>query len=550
MPIQTEKGVFGNDSKYTGVYSRLKEFPPKELLDRDITSIIEEIAEREGIETPKVAEVGAGPAPICSLLFDKDPNRYILAAFDINSEMQLGREYPFSYNSQFDLRDPNIPQELVGEFDFVVMENSLYATTISPNGRKYSEAEADLMRITALKKAASMLKEGGILILSDPLRSTQDFSPNRIIEFLKCEQKALMKLRGEKKSLVGIFSDKLSDKEMREILRINKKLMNKTVLLDENKMRELISSTDLFQHLPLMYDPQSYLGSNLTTVLRRNDKEIKMEESGELGHPIILQGQINENILHWIGEFRKKRYKETKATPNLPEVDEYDRKPEGIVLAYLSKNKLSLAATATLQERGQKGLDLEHLMIPEEGTFYSFLLKQIKQVSPKVKERVESGKQIKFGEIRRLATDSLSRKDFATFFRSMSDIFFTYSKRNKIDIVMYVTDERRAKLFDQASGNIKFQKVPGFHLNRSDPHLQSMMIPAYNYFFSDWKEKLSEEEIGLINEVTAMMHNGELWIDVIKNHPKEKEYSSAINSLFSKTSDNVGIYFTDYAMTN
>lgn len=544
MSIET----WGEQAEYPKIYRKLNSFPPKELLDRDIARTIESFSERDGLDVVLVAELGAGPAPISSLLTERDPEKYICSAFDKSPSMTQGVEYPFEYDCNFDLTDPNTPEEQLGRYDVVVLENALYATTMSSSGRKYTEKEAEIMRTTAFKKAASMLRPGGVLLISDPLKTTENFSVRRILEFLQYEQDALHQLRDERKSILEIFLNKLSDKDIQRILKINRGIMKRTVLLDEKDMKELINSSGLFFSEPLEYNAQSYLGSNITAVYRRNGKEIIREGGAELGGSVLLEGGIHDRVLHWIGEFRKERYEQTKATTNLPEVDAFDRKPEGTVVLWHSKNKLTPAATATFQERGKMGLDVEHLMLPLEGGFYEQLIKKISERSEKVRTKLAQGGTLKFGEIRRLATDSLGQTDFKELFRSMCDIFFKYAKKKDIDIVVFVSDKKRARAFNMANGIAQFEELDGFKLARENPSLQTMMIPAYNYFFSDWDEKLTSDEIELIKELSSMIKNGDLWTDVIKGHPKEQAFEEAVRSLFTKTADNVGIFFTDYAM--
>lgn len=546
MSIET----WGEKGEYHTIYDRLNNYPPKELLDKSIRDSIQTFSDREGLDTVQVAELGAGPAPISCLLTDLNPEKFVCTAMDKNPSMRKLDEYPFEYDTSFDLTNPSIPQEYIGKFDVVVLENALYTTTMSPDGRKYTPKEAEIMRTSALKKAASMIRPEGILVLSDPLTTTQNFSPKRILQFLNYEQQAIKELKGEQKSILNIFLEKLSDKDMQRILKINKKIMENTVLLDENGIKEAVMSTGLFFSEPLEYNPNSYLGSNITAIYRRNGQEVVQDGFAQLGNPIILEGEIHKTVLHWIGEFRKRRYEETKATTNLPEVDKFDLKKEGIVVLYNSKNKLTPAATATFQEAGKIGLDVEHIMLPNNGNFYKQLIHEISTKSERVRKELESGGYLKFGEIRRLATDSLGQHDFRELFSSMCDIFFKYAKENDIDIVMFVSDRKRAKAFNMANGKVKFEEIEGFKLNRNDTALQTMMIPAYNYFFSDWESVLSEKEKELINELSLMIRNGDLWTEIIKDNPKEEEYRNAVNSLLTKTSDNVGIYFTDYSMSN
>lgn len=543
---------WGDSLDYPEIYPRLEKFPPKELLNYEISNIISSFREREGLAIVNVAELGAGPAPISEILTQTDSEVYRCKAFDINPRMKGEKSLPFEYDTNFDLTDPFLEKEEFGKYDVVVLENVLYATSMSPEGTaNYTNNEANLLKVAALKKAAAMLRVDGILIITDPLKKTEDFSVKRIVEFLNKEKDALAQLKRGDKSLFEIFFKNLSDKEMRDMLKVNKKIMSKAVLNEESEYRNIIQYMNLF-YPPIYWNPDTYLGSNLTAVLRRNQEKIKEDssESTILNIPIPLEGKINPKILYWVGEFRKRIYAISNATNNLPEVDKYDRKPEGITIVYPSKNGLGIGAVATLQERGEIGMDLEHLMKPEKGNFYQQILQEMSSKSKKVKEKVLSGGEIKFAEIRRLAAENLNPSDFIKFFQSLSDSFFNYSKKKKIDVVLFVSDEKRAKAFNLANRKTKFEKIDNFKLDREDPEFQTMMVCASNYFFKDWEKFLSEQEVLRIKELSLLISNGQNWQEVVSDRPNKKEYEEAVRNMLDRAPDNVSIYFTDFPMSD
>lgn len=543
---------WGDSLDYPEIYPRLEKFPPKELLNYEISNIISSFREREGLAIVNVAELGAGPAPISEILTQTDSEVYRCKAFDINPRMKGEKSLPFEYDTNFDLTDPFLEKEEYGKYDVVVLENVLYATSMSPEGTaNYTNNEANLLKVAALKKAAAMLRVDGILIITDPLKKTEDFSVKRIVEFLNKEKDALAQLKRGDKSLFEIFFKNLSDKEMRDMLKVNKKIMSKAVLNEESEYRNIIQYMNLF-YPPIYWNPDTYLGSNLTAVLRRNQEKIKenCSESTILNIPIPLEGKINPKILHWVGEFRKRIYAVSNATNNLPEVDKYDRKPEGITIVYPSKNGLGIGAVATLQERGEIGMDLEHLMKPEKGNFSQQIIQEMSSKSKKVKEKVLSGGEIKFAEIRRLAAENLNPSDFIKFFQSLSDSFFNYSKKKKIDVVLFVSDEKRAKAFNLANRKTKFEKIDNFKLDREDPEFQTMMVCASNYFFKDWEKFLSEQEVLRIKELSLLISNGQNWQEVISDRPNKKEYEEAVRNMLDRAPDNVSIYFTDFPMSD
>jgi len=221
-----------------------------------------------------------------------------------------------------------------------------------------------------------------------------------------------------------------------------------------------------------------------------------------------------------------------------------------MTVVYPSKNGLGIGAAATLQERGGIGMDLEHLMKPEKGTFYQQIVQEMSSKSKKVAEKVASGQEIKFAEIRRLAADNLNPSDFIKFFQSLSDSFFNYCKKNKIDVVLFVSDEKRAKAFNLANRKTEFKKIENFKLDREDPEFQTMMVCASNYFFKDWKSFLTEQEVSRIRDLSLLISNGQNWQEVITDKPNRGEYEEAVRNLLEKAPDNVSIYFTDFPMSD
>ena len=268
-----EKEKWGDSLDYPEIYPRLEKFPPKELLNYEIANIITSFRERESLDTVNVAELGAGPAPISEILTQTNSDVFRCKAFDINPRMKGDKTLPFDYDTNFDLTDPFLEKEEFGKYDVVVLENVLYATSMSPEGTaNYTSNEANLLKVASLKKAAAMLRVDGILILTDPLKKTEDFGVKRIVEFLNKEKEALSELKRGDKTLVEIFFKNLSDKEMRNMLKINKKIMSKAVLNEESEYKNIIQYTNLF-YPPIYWNPDTYLGSNLTAVLRRNQRK-------------------------------------------------------------------------------------------------------------------------------------------------------------------------------------------------------------------------------------------------------------------------------------
>jgi len=546
--------TWNGDGSYREVYGGLENYPPKKLLDKEIADAI--IHNTENNEEPiLVGELGAGPAPISSLLSQINSERYKCEAFDLNHEMTLGKKFPFSYTTGFDLTDPNIKEEEIGKYDAVVLENSLYTVSMSPDGtRNFTQQEARLMKQLAFNKAAAMLKPGGVLILSDPLPNTGNFGLERIISFLQKEQEAEAKLDGgiKKSSLAEIFARRLTDTRMKKILAENKNLMKRVILSPVDEMRDIIGKSQLFEETPIRENTADYLGSNYTVVLRRNENRITVdpETGNKLDSSVIIEGIPHPKILNLVGDFRKKVYAQSGTTEQLPRQDKFDKK-EGLLLVYLSRNKPGIAAAATLQPKGAIGFDVEELMSPDglgkDIKFHKDLMEKLEQYSPSVGEAIFYGKDIKLSEVRRLAADNLDRGSLQEFFKDMAKKFNDYAEKEKIDILLFLTEPKRAKLFNWANGVTEFKKIEGFKLNRQPEH-QTMMLCAANYFFGDWKASLNEAEGHLVEEVISIVGNNNDWREVIKGNEKENEYIVAVEKLFGSAPDNVSIYFTDYPL--
>ncbi|MDD3663169.1 MAG: hypothetical protein PHT84_04860 [Candidatus Pacebacteria bacterium] len=533
------------EEDYAGVYSRVETFAPKELHDNEIADLVADSLERAGLDKEEslIAEVGAGRAPISRRLIEKG---YECKAFDLNPDMTPSDNH-LAYDKNFDLTSTELPQGELGKYDVVVLENVWYATTLPSEGtRNYTFEEAKVMRLISLKKAASLLRPGGMLVLSDPLKRTKDFGPKRVLDFLNFDQDARLSLRNEKRSIGKIMIEYMKDSKIKEVLKKNKEIMNKVVLLNKDEIMDLVVNTGMFDDV-VYSKTESYLGSNLLMVLRRNGLEIGTSGQASLGEPIALRGFVHKDILKKVGKFRREIYAKSNTTDNLPEIDKFDLK-EGVLVVYPNKYKLGFAAVATLQAAGDMGLDAEELMEPEEGDFYQVLNAKIAEKSPVMKQALLSRRDINYAEIRRLAADNLGRADARKFLNSLCEIFKQYAEENNIDIVLFMSDDKRFRMFNLSNSEVQFKKIEGFHLDRKDEMFQTMMISAANYFFKDWANYLDEKEIVLVNTLRQLVVNGDTWIDIIENHPLRSDIEAAVRKLLQLVPDNVSIYYTDYSM--
>lgn len=542
------KTTWGEGADYPKVYQYLDSFAPKILLDKQIVKAICSYIDFSKDGCVRVAEIGAGPAPISRILTKEFGQKFYCHAFDKNPAMAKISDLNIPYDQNFDLTDPSISEELIGKFDVVILENVLYTTTKPCNGQDFSRKEAEIYRTISLKKVASMLKAGGILVISEPLILTTNFGIRRLKQFIETDRSAMEQLGMKPDSLIGILIKRLFDADTHKIININRGIMKGSVLLTENEFVEFIHSTNLFENDPIQFDAKSYLGSNLTAVYSRNNQPIITDGPSELGYPTILTGEVHEQLLNLIAQFRRQRYCETNATTKLPGVDRYDKSKNGLLVVYHSRNKVSFSATVSFLESGSNGLDASNYMRPNQGNFYDKLLHQLSVQSLSIRKRIQTDGEIKIGEIRRLATDNLGPNGFRELSKSLAQIFIEYARGRNIDVILYVSNPKQATAFNKAIGIVEFKPIEGFALNREDVAVQTIMIPAYKYFFTNWQTQLTTGEIELLDKLAKRIDHMNNWTDVIINLSERDRYIEAVHNLFDRTEDNVQLYFTDYLL--
>jgi hypothetical protein len=571
-----ESSVWSQEN-YGGIeYDRLADFPPKVLLDYTIANHIIEISKDymkfENGEPIKVAELFAGRAPISRTLKEMGELNFECHAFDKNEDMRGGDnlEWVESYKTDFDASETFLEESEKEKYDWVIIENGLYATSISEDGtRKYTKREAEILRTIALQKAMYMLKPGGFLVISDALDNTSNFGLKRIKTFLQKDVEARKVLKKNEKGVTEVVweyvtehikKSKHGDKNkasMLDVLKRNKEFVAKAQLFTHEENLDLFRRLGMNERV-LLSQANDYLGSNGTYILRKlSDIESQDDLPNQLGEPISLKYPIHEKLLDLIGRFRRKVYKETKATDNLPIIDEYDKKKDGLTIVYPNKNHIGLAAVATLQPNDKEiGLDVENLMVPEDGNkFYKALEEFLYKDSKKVKAALDKGRKINFAEIRRLAADNLSRSELMFFIGDLWRRFPSYAKKEKIDIVLFITDEKRLRLFNHINrnGGVQFKKVEGLDLDREDEELQTMMVSASNYFFGSWdtlekEQVLTMNDISNINKLKSVIVNGNSWRETANQLDNSEEIIHSVEKLLHNAPSNVYLYYTDYSM--
>jgi hypothetical protein len=344
---------------------------------------------------------------------------------------------------------------------------------------------------------------------------------------------------------------------MIDVLNSNKEFIAKSQLFTHQENLELFRKLGLSERV-LYSEDNDYLGSNGTyVVMKRSDIENQQSLPTSLGEPITLKYPVHEKLLDILGRFRRKIYKDSKTTDNLPIVDKYDRKPEGITFVYPNNNQIGLAAVVTLQPRGEIGLDAEEIIKPNSGEdFYTYLNNFLYEHSDKVRRKIDAGGEITFAEVRRLAENSLGRTDIKIFFSDLWRRFTSYCQKKNWDIVLFVSDEKRLNFFNYVNkdnGEGEFKKVEGIDIDRNSKELQSMMISASNYFFGDFETLkttgvLSDQDINNIERLQSEIRNGEYWKDSAERLDNSEEIINSVEKLLTKAPANVNLYYTDHAM--
>jgi hypothetical protein len=553
---------------YGGVeYDRLADFPPKRLLDVSLVERVIEISRRAcdaaPVEPIRVAELFAGRAPVSRLLADCQDLRFRCTAFDKNPAMQGSSAPPWvaRYEAEFDVVHDRLPAADAGRYDWVVMENGLYAATLSPPGTPpYTSSEAWLMRVFALQKAQALLKPSGYLLVSDALSLTSNFGLKRIRTFLQSDVDARKALNMDQKTMLGVFWSYLMEHirsrgdsqaaSMIDVLKRNKAIMSKVQLLTFEATCQLFEGMG-FRILDSRAD--DYLGSNGTFLLQKIGRD---SSDGDSVPPIVLEHPIHEEVLRGIGAFRQRVYRATCAADCLPLMDDYDQKGQGISVVYPRRVKPGLAAAASLHVRDEVlGLDAENLMKPVSGRpFCDALLSFLVENSEKVRCAVQAGQTIRFSEVRRLAADGLSRHTLASVIRDLCHQFTSYEGHG-IAIVLFVSDEKRLRLFNRinADGGAQFRKVAGFVLAPKDVEVETMMIAASDYFFGPLERLLEtglfdEDELERIQQLKSALVVGESWREAAEALDHPARVIRAVEKFLDRAPGKVNLYFTDHAM--
>ncbi len=563
MNIEEKQGekIIWSSTEYGGeTYNTVTELSLKKQLDLQITfEVVQSIESAESNHFPPTfAELGAGRAPISNIL--KSTGIECLA-IDRNLDMAGPAETSQDKRFRYIERDLTniLGMDLSEKVDVATMENCWYATTLPSEGtRNFSDEEALYLRKIALVNAASIIQEGGTLIISDPLQSAKNLGLEGIADFVKKEAHAARTLGN---SSWGNLVKKFTDRELLNVLKENKTLTSRCHFFkSEEEVIEFVESTGLFTLKKST--PYNYIGSNTTLIFERTGLEAGINVQPEWDKTIIFDGQLHPDILGKIGDFRKDSYTKGNVNRNVPRTDRFDKKPEGRVVVMSSRNSPQPIAVATMQQPGEIGLEIEELIKPldteNEISLEDSLRVAVGKNDPRISKALENGENVKIAEIRRLATAldmQLSRQDVKRVFTTLNEEFTDYAEKENLMIVFFMTDESRGRFFNMANRNTQFKKLEGFELKRDTIETQSIIISGADYFLKDWRSNLEPDEVALIEEIRSNIHNGETWKDILPQLTNPPYiYESAINKLFSKSNENsttsklvedgVSVYYT------
>jgi SAM-dependent methyltransferase len=510
---RTSKDTWKREEYAGELYDTVENYAVKRLFDEQLYQLIAHNITGKLVDyntdgrKPVILEAGAGRAPISKKFLE---NFYGIdcVATDKYPDMAGNTNNPNS-NLPYLIRDLTDPLglDMADGMDVAVMQNSWYAVTLPSEGtRKYTEQEALMLRQMALANLASVIQEGGQLVISDPLKSAKQLGFGGISNFIQKEKEARQLLNGANASNKSILMN-LLNKKNKDILSKNKKLTNRSHLFNsKDELIKFVTSTGLFE-LEYVADDINYIGHNATVVFRRTEKAAGKTVKPEQLETIVYDEKIHPDILEKIGKFRNKMYGNANVNKNVPIVDNYDVKNKGRVVCIRGKDIPDFALVATMQQPGRIGLELEQLMNSSENGkgLQRSLIEAVAKEDAFINEKLSKGKKIKIAEIRRLASSlpkQFNMDDYSNLFQILDENFGKYANEENINIVFYLADSIRKEMFNDANPRHKFRKLEGFKLNKEDIEAQTTIISGADYFLGrKWMKLLSEDEVELIQAV-------------------------------------------------
>lgn len=273
----THDQAFWREDEYAGVYDAVAELAIKEKLDEMIQRVIEERVQPGS----RILDLGCGRALISRRLASGRDDTCV--GVDVTSDMIGQSDLP--ENVWFLTSDITESQETVdslealgfgrGSFDAAMAENVWYAVTAPEDTSlpMLSEEVALERRHRALLTMAAMIKEGGILVLNDPLDNSRDMGLAGILRFLWFELRASHELG---RPLTDIVSNTLS-KQMVQVRERNKWLLAVTHMFrSSEEERQAIENGGYFEVEEITQGV--YMGLGALYVARRTGKPVVLNE--------------------------------------------------------------------------------------------------------------------------------------------------------------------------------------------------------------------------------------------------------------------------------
>jgi hypothetical protein len=574
---ELQNNSWTSEDPYTGEgYDEVAELTLKKELDQEIRDIIiGEIVMGE-IESPVVVELGCGRSPIVGSLTRENSNINGYS-YDFSSGMAKGvsemanaREN-MTFNNDGDITDLKGFTDLKYQpkADFVVLENVLYATTVPGEGDIHHmlKDEASFVETTVIKNAASVMKEDGLLILTDPLAGARSLDVKGVIKFFNDEFQATVKENQNKYGnpkyveTVASLLKRNASPAGKTVLSSNRELMERSFLHpDIESLTDLIEKDGLFD---VVYErDDAYLGHNGFIVARRTkvpmtnhiqkfNMEVPLEYNG--GYQIT---QPIGNILNNLGEYLQVSYAESGVNRNLPILDEFDKTSETFIISAANSTvpivsvKLNRVEMGTLEK-----LEMASLMtVVNENTslnFYQSLLEALPLDS-------DGNRPAKIGELRRFAySGPASLKYIIKSFERIFDKMMPYlngEDRDDIpraDVLVCVADEARVKFFNRGlkSFNLSFEKLDGFKLDRDNIENQTLFLSSESYFLE--KTELDESEQKILENIRSYISkNSDIgdWQKILNmeiSNDDKQAYFAVVEKILNNAKDGVNIYCLD-----
>jgi SAM-dependent methyltransferase len=487
-------------------YLNVESSSAKKALD---TQISLEIYKSVQDSTPPavVGELGCGPAPIARKLLQFNEKwgekLFETVGFDISSGMinHIPEHEDFSFEI-FDIAKPDASHEYFTKggkpLDVVVLENSWYATT---TGVGHDREESAYRRLVALQNAWSVLKDDGILIISDPTSETENLNFKNTLQGFSSEITSAIR-RGEVKQSI----QNIMDPRTHELIRRNREeILPTSCLLSHEQMIEAIKNSGLFEILEVREN--EYMGNNSTFILKKsNNPEMKVNGT------FILK-TTDSKASNLIADFRKTNYS-AKVNPIVTGIDEQD-----------FVHKESYTAMSTLKGTYLPGA-IASYDLEDDYNNDSWEFAELFNLDDDLMTSIVPGNR-RTAEIRRLGTigvydDQYKRLGFESMINVIGRMYEEAGRRD-VGILFFTATPDRLKLFNgilMRLGAEKFIEVPNVKLDREKDSNLRIFLAGSEYFFTEEANRKLEKNDSLVLLKEYLIEN------------KERSFMEAITDLW------------------